>query len=358
MLESLALEDFGVLPNRKYNFAKGLNVVIGSNGTGKSQMLKLAYTTCRWSNEMALRSNGFRPDKATLQRELADKLIHVFRPDTLGRLARRGQGRQRCSVDAAFFRNTELTNTPATDLSFSFSFSTQSTTEIVLERAPEGFSSNEVVFFPTKEVLSIYPGFAAAYRQRELSFDETYYDLCLALERTLTRGPKQQHVKPLLDEVEKVLRGKIKIENGRFSLDQPDIGNFEMPLVAEGLRKIGTVAYLLANGTLSEQSTLFWYEPETNLNPEYMKDLASVLVKIAQRSTQVFVATHSLFMIREFVIALEGAGVECKFFALNRSGSGPVSVSEANSVEEVEPIVSLDEELSQSDRYLQAGTEG
>lgn len=40
----------------------------------------------------------------------------------------------------------------------------------------------------------------------------------------------------------------------------------EMPLVAEGLRKVAMLARLIATGTLLEQGYLFWDEPETNLN--------------------------------------------------------------------------------------------
>jgi hypothetical protein len=37
------------------------------------------------------------------------------------------------------------------------------------------------LFLPSREFLSAYEGFIAAYQARELSFDETYYDLCVAL---------------------------------------------------------------------------------------------------------------------------------------------------------------------------------
>lgn len=38
----------------------------------------------------------------------------------------------------------------------------------------------------------------------------------------------------------------------------------EMPLVAEGLRKVAMLARLIATGTLLEQGYLFWDEPETS----------------------------------------------------------------------------------------------
>ncbi len=42
----------------------------------------------------------------------------------------------------------------------------------------------------------------------------------------------------------------------------------EMHLVAEGLRKLAMIARLIATGSLSESVTLFWDEPDSNLNPK------------------------------------------------------------------------------------------
>ncbi|WP_281258757.1 hypothetical protein [Avibacterium endocarditidis] len=42
----------------------------------------------------------------------------------------------------------------------------------------------------------------------------------------------------------------------------------EIPLVAEGLRKLAMVARLVATGTLLDKGCLFWDEPEANLNPK------------------------------------------------------------------------------------------
>jgi hypothetical protein len=46
-----------------------------------------------------------------------------------------------------------------------------------------------------------------------------------------------------------------------------------MPMVAEGLRKIATLVQLQRNGWLIPGTTLFWDEPETNLNPVLMDEV-------------------------------------------------------------------------------------
>jgi len=160
----------------------------------------------------------------------------------------------------------------------------------------------------------------------------------------------------MLAEVEKILHGSVELRDGRFFLKQQRGGDFEIPLVAEGFRKLGTVSYLLANGTLAGQSILFWDEPETNLNPAYLVKLAALLLAIARNGTQVFVATHSLFMMRELLLLLamaENQKVERRFFALELAEDG-AKTTEGGSAEEIEPITALDAEIEQSQRFLDA----
>ncbi len=295
---------------------------------------------------MALKEKGgTRPDKLTLQKELGGKFVRVFRPDALGRLTSRG-GVRRTTVNVGFKNQPKA--------GFDFSFSTKSTTEVNLDKTPEEFFNEEVVFFPTKEMLSMFPGFTGLYRDKEISIDETYFDLCIALEKTLLKGRRFDEINDLLAPVEKILGGKIKIDNGRFYLVEDGGSRFEISLVAEGFRKLGAVAYLLANGTLSKQSILFWDEPETNLNPAYMARVAELLVSIARNGTQVFVATHSLFIMRELSMLLgkaDNSDVKRCFIALDSTEKGAVART-GMSAEEIEPIKALDAEIDQSQRYM------
>ena len=77
-------------------------------------------------------------------------------------------------------------------------------------------------------------------------------------------------------------------------------------------------------------------------------------LKFARHLNQVFVATHSLFLLREFEILLkrEFGNVKQRYFALRRGAEGVV-VSQASEVSDVNPLVLLDQELSQSDRFVQ-----
>ena len=83
------------------------------------------------------------------------------------------------------------------------------------------------------------------------------------------------------------------------AVNQPGAGRFEMPLVAEG-RKLGMLARLISTGSLGEKGCLFWDEPEANLNPKLVRDVARAILGLCESGVQVVVATHSPFLLREF----------------------------------------------------------
>jgi ABC-type multidrug transport system ATPase subunit len=143
-------------------------------------------------------------------------------------------------------------------------------------------------------------------------------------------------------------------KNGRFYLRNAS-GRMEMPLVAEGLRKLGMLARLIATCTLLDKGFLFWDEPEANLNPRIIKRVARSIVGLCLGGILVFIATHSLFLLREIEMLLaDGSGVDARFFGLHLTDDG-VSVHQGPSVEDMGAIAALDEELEQSDRFLEQG---
>ena len=87
-----------------------------------------------------------------MQTRLAEKLHNVFRPDSLERIARRKQGRERCDIKLNF-ENPQL--------NFAFSFSTSSKTEVLLEQVPESWLDAAPAYIPTRELLSIFPNFVS-----------------------------------------------------------------------------------------------------------------------------------------------------------------------------------------------------
>jgi predicted ATPase len=126
-LKEIDIKNQTVFQQVELHFSPRLNVIIGENGTGKSHLLKLAYSILAVSAEEGRKPNVGPPTKALLQSRLAEKLINVFRPETLGNLKRHGRNRKRSEVFARFDNQK---------LDIQFSFSSQSRTEVMLKIVP------------------------------------------------------------------------------------------------------------------------------------------------------------------------------------------------------------------------------
>ncbi|APW60529.1 AAA family ATPase [Paludisphaera borealis] len=344
MLSRLLLKNLTVFSEAEFDFAPGLNVVAGENGAGKSHVLKAAYTIAAVLARGEKESGSSTPTKSYLETAIARKLRGVFRPDELGRLARRQAGRVRCEVGAEF---------SASGFPLAFSFNTTSKTEVVVAYVPDKWEKKPPVFLPTRELLTIYPGFVSLYDMTDLSFEETWRDTCILLGAPLAKGARLSEIKELLEPLEKQLGGTVVVDQERFYVKTRS-GNLEAHLVAEGLRKLAMIARLIATGSLVGKGALFWDEPEANLNPKVIKKVARTILQLCKSGIQVFVASHSLFLMRELDILLknnEFRDVKTKFFGLHPSADG-VTVQQGETVDDVGTIDALQEELSQSDRYL------
>jgi len=346
MLTRLVLKNLTVFSEVDFEFAPGLNVIVGENGAGKSHVLKVAYTVAAVSARGERDSGSAAPTKSYLESTVAKKMRGVFRPDELGRLARRQAGRNRCEIEAWFKSKSQR---------MGFSFNTSSKTEVTIDQVPTKWEGHPPVFLPTRELLTIYPGFVSLYETTDLPFEETWRDTCILLGAPLAKGARLKEITQLLDPLEDQLGGKVVLDDGRFYLKK-QTGNLEAPLVAEGLRKIAIIARLIATGSLIGTGSLFWDEPEANLNPKVIKQVARTIFQLCKSGIQVFIASHSLFLMRELDILLKSDDfreVGARFFGLHLRDDG-VKVQQGDTVDDIGTIDALQEELSQSDRYMAA----
>lgn len=344
MLRSLELRNFTVFADAQFDFARHLNVMVGENGSGKTHVLKAAYSVLAVSARGPRDLGSSAPTKSYLQSAIASKLRGVYKPDELGHLARRQNGRGRSEVRCRF-------DNP--DCNVEFSFNAASRSEVTVESVPRAWVQNTPVYLPTRELLTIYPGFVSLYETTHLEFDETWRDTAILLGAPLAKGERERNGRDLLRPLEEAMGGAVELDAaGRFYIKTGG-ERLEMHLVAEGLRKLATLARLIANGSLSEGGSLFWDEPDANLNPKLVKTIARTILAISQAGVQVLIATHSLFLLRELYILqqTEYSQLETRHFGLHDSKNG-VSVRQGVTVDDIGEIAMLDEELMQSNRYL------
>jgi hypothetical protein len=95
-------------------------------------------------------------------------------------------------------------------------------------------------------------------------------------------------------------------------------------MVAEGDRKLAMIAYLLMNGSLSENAYLLWDEPEANLNPKRARLMSDTAAGLARAGVQVLLATHDYALTSELALQVDTGGLpagDAAFFALHRHPS-------------------------------------
>ncbi|WP_066457091.1 AAA family ATPase [Castellaniella caeni] len=340
MLKQASFANFTCLPDSVWHFSPGLNIIVGENGVGKSHVLKALYALLKVQKDNA------EPSKASLEKAYAEKLVAVLRPESLGRLAKRRQGRARCEIALEFKDHSH---------NCSINFATNAKTQVDIFTAPSKTLHQAPAFFPTRELVTLCPWFLSLYDNYHLEFEETWRDTVSLLGGPSIKGPREKEISHLLAPLEDVMGGKVVVDSqsGRFYLHVPGEGRLEMPLIAEGLRKLAMLARLISTGVLLDQGYLFWDEPEANLNPRIVKTVAASIVAIARAGVQVFISTHSLFLLRELeMLQPRHPQVPCRWFALAAHANG-VTLEQSDHVDGLETLVSLDEELSQSDRFLQ-----
>ncbi len=367
MIKQLTLRNFTVFNEAHFDFSPGLNVIIGENGTGKTHLLKLGYLFAH--AQYALVKNQPLSSDTKVEYYFSEHLQNLFKPDKAGSLVSvGGDGKSKVSALVGLFPPVPmlLPNVPGIphpndETKWDFSFSNRSVDNVVLQKLEQETGNalyGKGVFLPSKEMISFFDGFLAAYENREFQFDETYRDLALNLSANKLKNPPT-FIKDDLKQLHKDVGGTLKLEGGKFYLVATGAKPREITLVAEGVRKIATLLHLLENGSLEVGDTLFWDEPETNLNPKLIKDVAVAILLLCQKGIQVIIGTHSLFLLREIeILANEKAfnTIVQRYFALAKVRDS-VTVQQGNTVDEVNPFVLLDEELAQSDRFMDAGND-
>lgn len=78
------------------------------------------------------------------------------------------------------------------------------------------------MFLPTRELLSVYPGFVSLYATEAIPFDEIWRDTCVMLGSPIAKGPRKREVANLLAPLETSLGSKALLEGDRFFIQMDD----------------------------------------------------------------------------------------------------------------------------------------
>jgi predicted ATPase len=345
MFNNIVLENLAAFQKLDWQPLDRINIIIGENDTGKTYLLKILYCLARSIEEFYKTSMG--PSR-TWQEVLENKLLWTFQPPDwhLNHLILKGQ--ERLQVSAGFY-----------DTPLQFVLGDKATTTLSeISELTEPFPQFNTLFIPPKEILSAFDAIAATREQLEIAgFDDTFLDLIKALRLPVTRGQIQdtQEAVTILDRILKT--GQIQFDKQRFIFKR-DNTQYAMSETAEGIKKIGILQTLIRNRKIKQGTILFIDEPEVNLHPKAIVGLVEMLFHLASAGIQVYIATHSYFILKRFELLArqhneripvcslyrtETKGVMADFYDL-RDGMPPNPIIDV-SVELYEQDVRLDIEL-------------
>ncbi|MCF0186362.1 MAG: ATP-binding protein [Bacteroidaceae bacterium] len=223
---------------------------------------------------------------------LSDKLYWTFQTKLLGNLVRKG--------------SSTLCFSMKSDKGQSFLYTFGSSTTKSVQKLENTFKKTDAnsIFIPAKEILSIMD-IILDWRDRysEFGFEDPYVDLARALSPT-TKGRNYKSFADARTNIEEMVGGHLEYDNDRKEWIFKDNNKriYEIALTSEGVKKLSILNLLLGNHFLSDESIIIIDEIEANLHPKMISRFLEVIVVLAQSGVQLFISTHSYFVIKYLYI--------------------------------------------------------
>jgi len=344
MFEYLLLEDFGHFSRLEWQDHRAVNIIIGENDTGKSYILKALYSVAKSLEEYTKRG---ATDQRSWKDILSEKMFWVYQPDKgLGDLVRKDGDRLQVTA--------KLKSETSTD-TYNFEFG-KSTKQKITKATDEVYKQNlGALYIPTKEVLTAFEAIAAVNEQLKMfGFDQTYQDLIQALRIPNSRKELEEEFQEVLASLNEVFQGEISMERKRFVFKRGQ-DRYTMSQTAEGIKKISILTTLIRNRTLQKGTILFLDEPETNLHPRAIIAFCEMLFNLSQAGIQIYMATHSYFVIKQFELLARRHKTNIQLCCLSREEGICANFSDLQEGMPSNPIVDASIKLYEDDVRLTLG---
>lgn len=304
MIHNIKMSNFGPIASLEANGLKNLNLVIGRNGNGKTFLLKALYAAIKVTEQY---KRG--KEQRTFAELLQDKLYWTFQPEKIGDLVRRGESRLEMEMQVGKGNG---------NVSFGFGPST-SKTILAPVNTVEATDVNSI-FLPAKEIVSLQEIIKESRSERynAFGFDDTYYDLAMALTPT-TKGKNYKAFASAREELNNTIHGRIEYDKDKKEWIFKDNVNrtYAIGMTAEGVKKVAVLDALLGNHYLSKDSVVFIDEPEANLHPELISKFMDIIYTLSKVGLQFFIATHSYFVIKKMYLLAHQHNISVPIFSMD-----------------------------------------
>lgn len=306
-IDSVEVKNFTIFKSLKVKFSKGINIITGENGTGKTQLLKAIYADIQIAKSKNIDdiSKNFKSVN-TNDRFFVKQLKPLF-------LEVRALNIDN-NIDKQYLMGKTKLN--INEINSAFGSDEECSYEI-------SYPKQEIncTFIPAKDMLTHSKGLVSmADKFNEFPFDKTLIDIIkIASQWQLKEPPKiALNILPIL---QKMLEGKVVIENEEFYVKKYNGDMVDFAVEAEGLKKIGLLWQLLMNENITENSVLLWDEPEANINPKFIPSLVEILIELQKNGVQIFVTTHDYIFAKYFEVK-RSKNDEIMYYSLYKTDDG------------------------------------
>ena len=373
MIKKLELKNFTVFKKASFTFGDKLNVIVGENGSGKTQLLKSLYAASVLFS--ALHKKHPRALPMRLAPEDVKLFLDIFKAGEVHDLINiEYEAKENLAMKNSRNKNPDMIiprelpvyqgpkvyaqltyiyngEEHPYNLEF-FNYTMRATNRL---RPKDNFNPKAVpkaLFVPAREVLSMYPHYQSLATEYDLPYDATFDHLIAKLGLPYKKKLSKDY-QNIAAAIETAIDGKIFLRDEKFYYHPnfaPDGVNHDINMAAEGWRQLGIILQLLRNGSLQSGMVFLWDEPEANLNPQLICLAAQMILDICKSGIQVFIATQSLFLVNELEILIAQQKVKegVRFFNLQK-GKAP---QQGDTYSALKNNLLLDEALRQSDRYM------
>lgn len=274
-IKKIFIKNITVFEDFELNFDKGVNVIIGENGTGKTHLLKFIYALTQFIDK-----------EGDTKIEIAKEFFNT-EPSNLVK-----NNKEDAELGIIYNEDKKLTyrlnkDTESKKYKESIIFSED--------------TNSKALFIPAKDMISHSKGFLALNNKFNLPFDKTYIDIITNAELPEAKQISKIH-QNILDKLSKAIGGTVVYENDTFYIIKSDNKKIEFSLEAEGFRKLGLLYKLIRNGLIEKDTILLWDEPESNINPELIPLLVDILLDLQKEGIHIFIATHSYNLAKYFEV--------------------------------------------------------
>ncbi|MEG2521233.1 MAG: AAA family ATPase [Christensenellaceae bacterium] len=285
-IDKIYLKNFTVFRDADLRFAKGINIIIGENGTGKTHLLKLLYAFLDVECD-ATTNNSYTA---------------VFARNILNFFCNNNSVSHMCHFqnDEKEDALTVSVSTPEKEWVFSAkNFKPDGYINDFFEATEKKKAS--AVFIPTKDMMTHAKGLPEMYASKRTPFDATLIHI-INHAKSWELKEMPDFAKTILPKLESLMGGTVVLENEEFYIKKTDGTMVNFAVEAEGLKKIAVLWQLIMNESITKQTVLLWDEPEANINPIHIPVIVEALLELQRNGVQIFVSTHDYVLAKYFEI--------------------------------------------------------